>query len=143
VAALVVPWLLQRYVPLPIVELGRIWDDVMVGLGWALIATGITVGWLALKSFAAMGTPFDPTARAEVLVTFGLYDRTRNPMYLGAVLAFLGLALATGNVWRLLALAPLVWVLHTRAILPEEAHLDARFGEAWRTYAARVRRWWW
>jgi protein-S-isoprenylcysteine O-methyltransferase Ste14 len=142
VATLVTPWLLQRFVPLPVIEAGRIGDDLMVGIGWALMATGITVGWLALKSFAAMGTPFDPTARAETLVKFGLYNRTRNPMYLGAVIAFAGLALATGEIWRFLALPPLIWTLHTLAILREEAHLEARFGEQWRTYAAKVRRWW-
>ncbi len=140
--ALVVPWLLQRYLPLPVIAPGRIWDDLMAGIGWALVATGVTVGYLALKSFAAVGTPFDPTARAEKLVTFGLYNRTRNPMYLAAMIAFAGLALATGNVWRFAALPPLGWLLHVKAILPEEAHLEARFGEAWRDYAARVRRWW-
>lgn len=142
VAALVLPWLLQKYLPLPVIDPGRIWDDVMVGFGWALMATGITIGWLALKSFAAMGTPFDPTARAEKLVTFGLYNRTRNPMYLAAVIAFLGLALATGVIWRFLALPPLIWTLHTLAILREEAHLEARFGEGWTDYVARVPRWW-
>jgi protein-S-isoprenylcysteine O-methyltransferase Ste14 len=142
VAALVLPWLLQRYLPLPIIAPGRIWDDVMAGVGYALVATGITVGWLALRSFAAVGTPFDPTARAESLVTFGLYNRTRNPMYLAAVVAFFGLALATGNIWRFAAVPPLIWVLHTLAILPEEAHLASRFGEAWEDYAARVSRWW-
>jgi protein-S-isoprenylcysteine O-methyltransferase Ste14 len=141
-AALVLPWLFQWLLPLPIIVPGRIWDDVMAGVGYALVATGITVGWLALKSFAAMGTPFDPTARAEALVTFGLYNRTRNPMYLAAVIAFVGLALATGSIWRFLALPPLIWVLHNLAILREEAHLDARFGDAWQDYAARVPRWW-
>jgi protein-S-isoprenylcysteine O-methyltransferase Ste14 len=41
-----------------------------------------------------------------------------------------------------MALPPLAWVLHVKAILREEAHLEARFGEAWRAYAARVPRWW-
>ncbi|MGL4239487.1 MAG: methyltransferase family protein [Beijerinckiaceae bacterium] len=141
-AALVVPWLLQRWLPLPVIDLGRITDDVMVGVGWALMATGVTVAYLALRSFAAMGTPFDPTAKAEKLVTFGLYNRTRNPMYLAAMVAFVGLALSTGSIWRWLALPPLAWLLHNLAILREEGHLEARFGDAWREYAARVPRWW-
>jgi protein-S-isoprenylcysteine O-methyltransferase Ste14 len=141
-AAAVLPWLLQRYLPLPILSFGGVVDDLMVGVGWALMATGATVGYLALRSFAAVGTPFDPTARAEKLVSFGLYNRTRNPMYLGAMLLFVGLALATGGLWRFAALAPLFWVLHVKAILPEEAHLEARFGDEWREYAARAPRWW-
>jgi protein-S-isoprenylcysteine O-methyltransferase Ste14 len=142
VAALAVPWALQWLIPLPIITPGRIADDLMVGLGWAFMATGMTVGWLALRSFAGVDTPFSPTARAERLVTFGLYNQTRNPMYLSAMIAFLGLAMATGNIWRWVALAPLFFVLRNLAILREEAHLDARFGEEWRAYAARVPRWW-
>jgi protein-S-isoprenylcysteine O-methyltransferase Ste14 len=141
-AALLAPWLLQMLLPLPIIAPGDVWDDVMAGVGWALMATGVTVGYLALRSFAAVGTPFDPTAHAEKLVTFGLYNRTRNPMYLAAMIAFVGLALATGNVWRFAALPALAFVLHVKAILPEEAHLEARFGDSWRDYATRVPRWW-
>jgi protein-S-isoprenylcysteine O-methyltransferase Ste14 len=142
VAAFALPFPLQWLLPLPVVAPGRIWDDVMVGLGWALIATGVTVGWLALKSFIGFGTPFDPTARAEKLVTFGLYNRTRNPMYLGVLIAFVGLALATGSVWRFAILPPLFVGLQSLAVLREEAHLEARFGEGWREYAGRVKRWW-
>jgi protein-S-isoprenylcysteine O-methyltransferase Ste14 len=141
-AALLAPWLLQTYLPLPIIELSGYFEDAMVAVGLALLATGIVVDYLALRSFSGAGTPFDPTARAEKLVTFGLYDNSRNPMYLGAMVAFVGLALATGNIWRWLALPLLFWVLHTKAILREEAHLEARFGDAWRAYAARVPRWW-
>jgi protein-S-isoprenylcysteine O-methyltransferase Ste14 len=140
--ALILPSILLRLVPLPIVELDGYAEDAMVGVGLALFATGFTIDILALRSFKGAGTPFDPTARAEKLVTFGLYNRSRNPMYLGAMIGFLGLAIASGNVWRYIALPPLFWVLHNLAILREEAHLEARFGDAWREYAARTKRWW-
>jgi protein-S-isoprenylcysteine O-methyltransferase Ste14 len=140
-AGLVAPWLLQRWLPLPIVAFDNMADDAMAGVGLALIATGITIDVLALRSFSAMGTPFDPTARAETLVTFGLYAQSRNPMYVGAMIAFLGLALATGNIWRFLALPALLWALLNLAILREERHLEARFGEAWRAWAAKTPRW--
>jgi protein-S-isoprenylcysteine O-methyltransferase Ste14 len=141
-AALVLPWVLQQLIPLPVIELEGFAEDAMVGVGLALLAAGLTVDWLALRSFRGVGTPFDPTARAEKLVTFGLYNRSRNPMYLGAMIAFAGLALASGNLWRYAALPPLFWVLHNLAILREEAHLEARFGAAWRDYMARTKRWW-
>jgi protein-S-isoprenylcysteine O-methyltransferase Ste14 len=140
--ALVLPWALQQLIPLPVIELDGFAEDAMVGVGLALLATGLTVDWLALRSFRGVGTPFDPTARAEKLVTFGLYNRSRNPMYLGAMIGFFGLAMASGNIWRYAALPLLFWVLHTLAILREEAHLEARFGDAWRDYVARTKRWW-
>ncbi len=140
--ALVLPWPLHHLLPLPLIGLGGFGDDAMIGIGWALIATGITVAYLALRSFSGAGTPFDPTARAERLVTFGLYNRTRNPMYLAALIAFLGLALATGSPWRFLVLPVLFIGLLRLAVLREEQHLDARFGEDWRSYTRRVPRWW-
>jgi protein-S-isoprenylcysteine O-methyltransferase Ste14 len=141
-AAFILPSILQRVLPLPIIELPGFFEEAMVGVGLALLATGFTIDFLALRSFNAVGTPFNPTAKAETLVSFGLYNRSRNPMYLGAMIGFLGLAIATGNIWRWIALAPLAWVLHVKAALREEAHLEARFGEAWRDYAAKVPRWW-
>ncbi|MFM9973800.1 MAG: methyltransferase family protein [Beijerinckiaceae bacterium] len=140
--ALLLPWLLAWVVPLPFPDLSEIVDALLPPVGWALVATGVTVGWLAIRSFAGAGTPFDPTARAETLVTFGLYNRTRNPMYLAALIAFFGLALATDNLWRLIAV-PLLFVgLEYLAVVREEAHLAARFGDSWREYAGRVSRWW-
>jgi protein-S-isoprenylcysteine O-methyltransferase Ste14 len=141
-AALLLPWLLDHWLPLPVFAFGRIADDAMVGVGWALVGTGITVAYLALRSFSGAGTPFDPTARAERLVTFGLYNRTRNPMYLAALIAFLGLALATGNIWRFTVIPPLFVLLLQLAVVREEQHLEARFGQGWLDYAARVPRWW-
>jgi protein-S-isoprenylcysteine O-methyltransferase Ste14 len=141
-ATFVLPFLLQWLLPLPVLAFGDIVDDLMVGIGCALMATGVTVGYLALRSFSGAGTPFDPTAKAEALVTFGLYNRTRNPMYLAALVAFLGLALATGNVWRFAVLPPFLVLLQQLAVLREEQHLEARFGRSWQDYAARVARWW-
>jgi protein-S-isoprenylcysteine O-methyltransferase Ste14 len=140
-AGVVAPWLLQLWLPLPVIGAEGVVDDLMVGVGLALLATGVTVDVLALRSFTGVGTPFDPTRRAEKLVTFGLYAQSRNPMYLGAMVAFAGLALATGNLWRVLALPALAWTLHNLAILREEKHLEARFGEAWTAYAAKTPRW--
>jgi protein-S-isoprenylcysteine O-methyltransferase Ste14 len=145
-AALLVPWLMDHILPLPRPSGGagmdRIAGDIAVGLGWALMATGLTVAYLAIRSFSGAGTPVNPTARAERLVTFGLYNRTRNPMYLAGLIAFFGLALATGNPWRWLALLPLFLGLNHLAVLREEQHLEARFGDSWRDYKARVPRWW-
>jgi protein-S-isoprenylcysteine O-methyltransferase Ste14 len=134
---LVLPWALQEVIELPLLDAG----DLGVAAGWALIGWGLVIGYLAIRSFAAIGTPVDPTSPAHKLATFGPYSQTRNPMYLGVLIAFAGLALSTGNLWRLAAL-PLLWFGLTRlAIEREEAHLARRFGPEWVAYAARVPRW--
>jgi protein-S-isoprenylcysteine O-methyltransferase Ste14 len=140
--ALLLPWLAQTLIPLPIVSAERVGDDLLVAAGWPLVATGLTVNYLALRSFAGAGTPVSPIAPAEKLVTFGLYNRTRNPMYLAMLIAFVGLALATGNVWRFAAVPVLFMALVPLAVAREEAHLATRFPAEWQAYAARVPRWW-
>lgn len=134
---LVLPWALQEVIELPMFDAG----DIGVAAGWALIAWGLVIGYLAIRSFSAIGTPVDPTSPAHKLATFGPYGQSRNPMYLGVLIAFAGLALSTGNLWRLVAL-PLLWFGLTKlAIEREEAHLATRFGQEWLSYKARVPRW--
>ena len=61
---------------------------------------------IGLKGFAdlrAAGTTMHPTGTASALVTDGVYARTRNPLYLAALIAFAGLGLALRSTWLLIA----------------------------------------
>ncbi len=130
--------LLERYVPqLPA------WpaSAALRGLGWALVAMGFAIAIAALLRFRADGTTPDPTGRATALASHGVYRYTRNPMYLGAVIGFIGFALALRSPWLMLLVPPLAVLLHVLAIRPEEAYLERRFGASYRDYKQRVRRW--
>ena len=82
-----------------------------------------------------------PHRAATALVTTSVFAMSRNPIYLGNTIAVAGAALAFDNEW-FLAVAPLAAAAVERlAIRREEAHLAARFGEAWFAYAARTNRW--
>jgi len=71
----------------------------------------------------------------------GPYRFTRTPMYVGWVIVHLGCVLLTNTVWPLVSL-PVVLVLISRAVIAkEERYLAAKFGDAYRAYKARVRRW--
>ena len=97
---------------------------------------------IAVAHFRAVGTQVMPTSeRNDRLVTTGLYAFTRNPMYLGLVIAALGVALWFGR--PLMYLAPiLVFLIANFVFAPyEEAKMRRQFGEAFDAYAARVRRW--
>jgi protein-S-isoprenylcysteine O-methyltransferase Ste14 len=75
----------------------------------------------------------------ERLVTSGIYSFTRNPMYLGHLVFFLGLAVTfSGLAWLLLAVH-LVWF--DRRARSDEPHMQALFGQAYDDYRARVKRW--
>ena len=82
-----------------------------------------------------------PHRGASSLITDGPYKRFRNPIYLGEVLIFLGIAEATKNVWFVIAGVVFAILVTRLAIVPEERHLEEKFGDAYRDYKARTRRW--
>ena len=111
-------------------------------------ATAVVGGSLCLLAgsagnFLRHRTTVDPVRveRAQHLVVDGPNRLTRNPMYLGMLLALAGWAVWLGNAAALLALPLFVAVLNTLQIRPEEAALRARFGADYARYAQRVRRW--
>ncbi|MGQ0671741.1 MAG: methyltransferase family protein [Hyphomicrobium sp.] len=131
-------WLLGRTVPLawPGVDdpAARAVGLFLGALGFALIA------WAAV-TFRRHGTTILPNSSAAVLVTDGPFRWRRNPIYLGDVLIFLGIAEVTKNVWFVGGAAVFAILVTWLAILPEERHLETRFGDAYRDYRNRTRRW--
>ena len=75
------------------------------------------------------------------MVTDGPYRATRNPIYVAFMLAILGLACALDNPWCVILLPVLIVVLDVGVVRREERYLEAKFGDAYRTYCAHVRRW--
>ena len=71
----------------------------------------------------------------------GPYRYTRNPMYLSLLVVYLGATLAFRLPWAVALLVPVFLMLHFGVILPEERHIEAAFGEPYRAYKRRVRRW--
>lgn len=134
---LVLAWSLSRLLPLPA------WptNPAMEAIGAVAFLAGLVLIGLAFARFRAHGTTFDPVGPATALATDGIYRISRNPMYLGAVLAFLGLAIYLSAPWLLLVLPAMVMALTKLAIEREEAYLRRRFGAAYEAYAARTRRW--
>jgi protein-S-isoprenylcysteine O-methyltransferase Ste14 len=130
--------LLGRLAPLPWPGL----DDVparVVGIGFGLAGLAL-LAW-AGAALRRRRTTILPHKGAERLVTDGPFRYRRNPIYLADVLLLLGAAELTKNVWFVI-LAPLFAALVTwLAILPEERHLETKFGEAYRAYKASTRRW--
>jgi protein-S-isoprenylcysteine O-methyltransferase Ste14 len=130
--------LLGRLYPLPWPGL----DDLGARLvGYGLGGAGVLLmGWGFLALLRA-GTTVLPHKRADRLVTHGAFRFRRNPIYMGEVLAFLGLAQATGNIWFAIAAPVFAVAVLVLAILPEERHLETRFGDDYAAYKASTRRW--
>ncbi len=115
------------------------WPARAVGLG--LGAAGIVLLIASILALRRNGTTVLPDVGATALVTSGPYRRFRNPIYLADCLILLGLAEITKNVWFVIAAAVFAVLVTLLAILPEERHLERRFGEAYLNYKAKTRRW--
>jgi protein-S-isoprenylcysteine O-methyltransferase Ste14 len=110
----------------------------------AIGTTALVILALAVRPFRHARTTVDPRRpeRASVLVTDGVYSLSRNPMYVGMVLALVAWGLCLASVVALL-LAPAAFVIYMdRRQIPAEEHaLAAAFGEQYAHYTCRVRRW--
>ena len=105
------------------------------------LAAGLALlGW-TLWTFHRHSTTVNPYGGASALCTDGPFRFSRNPIYLGDWLILVGISLLLNTIWPLI-FAPLIWVmLRFGVIRYEEAHLEAKFGDAYRSYKTRVRRW--
>lgn len=109
--------------------------------GWGLIGIGIAGFTWALAAIWGHRTTVNPYKAASNLVTRGPFAYSRNPIYVSDWFVYLGVTLLLGSAWPLL-FAPLVWVVMRFGVIAhEEAHLLAKFGDDYRVYQARVRRW--
>jgi protein-S-isoprenylcysteine O-methyltransferase Ste14 len=111
------------------------------GLSLALLAGGTGLMAWAMGLFRRVGTAVPPWEPTTALVTTGPFAVSRNPIYVSVVMLYLGLALLFAADWALIVLIPALLVLHFAVIRLEEAYLERRFGESYRQYRARVRRW--
>jgi protein-S-isoprenylcysteine O-methyltransferase Ste14 len=111
----------------------------IVGLTFVLI--GIALAALSVRRFHLAGTSVVPGEPSTALVDSGPYAFTRNPIYIGFVLAYFGLAIMLTSLWVLLLLIPVLAILQRGVVEREEAYLERQFGEAYRKYQTRVPRW--
>ena len=111
------------------------------GLALALIIGGLILDGAAAGHFRRLGTPPEPWKPTTVLATNGLYGLSRNPIYVGFAITYVGLALAIDS-WLVLALlVPCLIVVDRFVIRREERYLSLKFGADYDDYRARVRRW--
>lgn len=134
--ALLASWALNRWLPLANL-LPAPWNLS----GFVPLVLGSAMSFMSAGAFRAVGTPVIPFERSTRLVTGGWFRVTRNPMYLGLVLIQAGVGMLMGTLGALLPLPVLIAILHFRFIRGEERFLEGIFGDEYRSYRGRVRRW--
>ena len=115
--------------------------QALIPMGIVLIIIGICFIVLARREFARYGQPTDPGHPTSKVVKTGVFGISRNPLYLGGVLIFLGIVLAMNILWTLVTLLISIIICHYVLIIPEEKYLEAKFGKEYKDYTAIVQRW--
>jgi len=133
IAGLALNWLVPlAFLPvdLPAGSLGA----MMFILALALVA------W-AIFTITGTGSNVPTNLPTTAIVESGPHRFTRNPIYLGPFLGLIGLAIAFDNLWLLIMLVPFALVICYGVVAREEAYLERKFGDVYRGYRSRVRRW--
>jgi len=134
-AALLVAYGLSWVYPLPIFQsmIPRLSGLVLTIAGLSVIAHG-------RRLMKAHGTNIRPTRPTMVIIESGLYRYSRNPLYLSLTLAYCGLTLLINTWWGFVFLPAVLLSMHFLVVLREERYLENKFGDVYRAYRARVRR---
>jgi protein-S-isoprenylcysteine O-methyltransferase Ste14 len=135
-AGIAIGFALEAVLPSPSVP-----DPLRWTLGGALLVVGIALQGSFIAWFRRARTPVAPYHPTTALVTSGPYRISRNPAYLGFTLISSGIAFLANAVWLLAPLPVVLAVMRWGVIGREERYLERRFGEEYRRYKARTRRW--
>jgi protein-S-isoprenylcysteine O-methyltransferase Ste14 len=129
--ALVLRWLM----PLPIAR----WA-IALPSGVLLSVVAVAIARWGRRTMQAAGTNINPGLPATTVVMSGPFRYSRNPLYIALTLLYLGLTLAVNTWWGIIALVPLLITMHVGVVLREERYLERKFGDEYRDYRSRVRR---
>ncbi len=99
------------------------------------------LGVTGLRALRRAGTSQNPRRPTTALVITGPFRISRNPLYLSFLCLYVGIAIFVNGLWPLLLAVPLVAVLRSGVIGPEERYLERKFGDEYRRYRSQVRRW--
>ena len=135
-APLMVGILIQRILPLHFLS-----QPVALWLGILFLGLGLLILLSAVLTMQQAGTNIDPGQPATQLVTRGPFRFSRNPIYLGFTIGYLGTGIWANTLWPILILPIILLVIQYGVIKREERYLENKFGAAYYEYKAHVRRW--
>jgi protein-S-isoprenylcysteine O-methyltransferase Ste14 len=138
-AALLLGFVSDRLLPLPfpVPTIGLIhW--IIAG---SLVLVGLALAAAGIRNFLRARTPVPTNQPTRALVTTEIHGWTRNPIYLGMFLVYGGIGIAVRSPSILILTLPLAIAIRYGVVAREEAYLERCFGDTYRDYKARVRRW--
>ncbi len=133
IVGLVLAWV----VPLPFVPAAvpAVW------LGAIVFVLALALGVWAIVTMTRAGSNVPTNRPSTTIVERGPYRLMRNPIYVGMFIGQIGLAVGFNSLWLLVTLIPFAVVIRYGVVAREEVYLERKFGDVYRRYRARVRRW--
>jgi protein-S-isoprenylcysteine O-methyltransferase Ste14 len=110
-------------------------------LGSIAIAVGIVTALFCTYLFRQKNTTIKPFQESSYLVREGLFNFSRNPIYLGMIITLIGVWIYLGSLTPVLIIPVFTWLIQEMFIKEEERMLEEKFGEEYQAYKAEVRRW--
>ena len=138
-ACLLLGLALDRALPVPLTLPGA--APIRWTVGGAMILIGVAIVAAGIRNFSRAATPVPTNQPVRALVTTGVHGWSRNPIYAGLFLLYAGIGMAARSPWVITLALPLFITLRYGVVAREEAYLERRFGDDYRDYKARVRRW--
>jgi protein-S-isoprenylcysteine O-methyltransferase Ste14 len=136
--AVVIGSLLHAFVfPLPL----ELPTGLRIGLEVATALLGVTLIAGAVGLFRRTEQDLKPWTSTPEIISTGIYQFTRNPMYVGTALMQTSIGIGLKNGWIIALLPPVLVLIYATAIRPEEAYLERKFGDSYVEYKKSVRRW--
>ncbi len=132
IGVLILNWIIPFHEP---------WTFALRVVGGLMVIAGFLLAGSAITQMRKAHTSPDPHHAVATLVTSGPYRFTRNPIYLGFFSIYLGFTLLAGTLWGLIASPFLFWTITSAVIHAEEIYLDGKFGDQYKEFRSRVRRW--
>lgn len=110
-------------------------------LGFIFIVPALFFLIRSLRQFIQSKNTLIPIKPASSLQINGIYSITRNPMYVGLAILYLGITCFIGNWWNIILFPVLLLIVQGYIIKREEKYLERRFTNEYLEYKSRVRRW--
>lgn len=142
------------FIPPPILLLGAIFISYLLSfvpgplistpfhlLGWGFIGVGLGLFVWTIQLFQKHKTTLEPRGKPSALITIGPYRLSRNPIYLGFLLVSIGTALLFAKILAFVGPLLFFYFVTTFVIPFEEETLTSIFGEDYRNFSKRIRRW--
>lgn len=115
-------------------------NEIYLVFGWVLLFGSLIMVWVAQSHMRNSWRIGIDTENSTKLVTKGFFSISRNPIFLGVMIANVGLFLVLPNAFTLLIISLSITSINTQIRLEEE-FLTKAFGDEYKTYCRKVRRW--